>query len=120
MWIRHIQDCAEITAGDDTRLREVFHPDRDPLDLRYSFAVARVAPGQTTFWHRLRHSEVYCIMEGRGEMRIEGETRPVKAGDVVYIPPGALQQIAHRGTGELVFLCIVDPAWRKEDEEVLA
>jgi mannose-6-phosphate isomerase-like protein (cupin superfamily) len=36
----------------------------------------------------------------------------------VYIPPGAEQHIRNTGAGDLKFLCIVDPAWRAEDEEV--
>jgi len=37
----------------------------------------------------------------------------------VYIPPHAGQFIHNPGTADLVFICIVDPAWRKEDEEVV-
>jgi mannose-6-phosphate isomerase-like protein (cupin superfamily) len=43
----------------------------------------------------------------------------VAAGDVIYVPPGAAQRIANTGTKELVFVCIVDPAWREADEEIL-
>lgn len=119
MFIRRIEECPEFVAGDDTRLREVFHPDKDGLDLRYSFAVARVAPGRTTLLHRLVNSEVYHLLEGAGEMEIDGERSAVSAGDVLYVPPGAAQRIANTGTAELVFVCIVDPAWRAEDEEIL-
>lgn len=119
MFIRKIEDCTEFVAGDNTRLREVFHPARDGLALRYSFAVARVAPGDTTLLHRLVHSEVYHLLAGSGEMEIDGERCPVTAGDVVYVPPGAAQRIANTGDDELAFVCIVDPAWRAEDEEIL-
>ena len=119
MFIRKIDDCPEFVAGDNTRLREVFHPDKDRLELRYSFAVARVAPGETTLLHRLVHSEVYHLLEGAGEMEVEGERHRVRAGDVIYVPPGAAQRIANTGEGELAFVCIVDPAWRAEDEELL-
>lgn len=120
MFIRKLSRCAEITAGDDTRLRELFNPLTDPLDLRYSLAHARVQPGVTTRLHRLKHSEVYYIMSGEGEMEIEGERERVSPGCAVYIPPGARQRITNTGTDELVFLCIVDPAWKREDEEILA
>jgi mannose-6-phosphate isomerase-like protein (cupin superfamily) len=119
MFIRRIKDCPEFVAGDNTRLCEVFHPDKDGLDLRYSFAVARVAPGETTLLHRLVHSEVYHLLEGEGEMEVEGERHPVSAGDVLYVPPGAAQRIANTGAVDLAFVCIVDPAWREEDEEIL-
>ncbi len=119
MFIRDIENCEEITAGDNTRLRELFNPVRDDLELRYSFAVARVEPGGTTFLHRLATSEVYYILEGGGEMVIDGEHRDVGVGHALYIPPGAEQQITNTGEVDLVFVCVVDPAWRKEDEEIL-
>jgi mannose-6-phosphate isomerase-like protein (cupin superfamily) len=119
MFVRDLKDCDEIVAGDNTRLRELFNPLKDPLDLRYSLAVARVEPGGTTFLHRLETSEVYYILEGEGEMHIDAERRGVGRGQAVYIPPGATQQISNTGAVELVFVCIVDPAWRVEDETIL-
>jgi mannose-6-phosphate isomerase-like protein (cupin superfamily) len=119
MIIRHLHDCPAFTAGDNCTLREILHPDKSELALRYSLAHAVVAPGQTTWLHSLRTSEVYYITSGEGIMHIDGESRPVLPGDTVYIPPTAKQQITNTGTADLVFLCIVDPAWRKEDEEVM-
>ena len=52
-------------------------------------------------------------------MHIDGESAPVHPGQAIYIPPHALQHIENTGTSDLKFLCIVDPAWRAEDEEVL-
>jgi mannose-6-phosphate isomerase-like protein (cupin superfamily) len=118
MFIRRLSDSPEFTAGDNCRLREILHPDKEDLVLRYSLAHAVVAPGQTTWLHRLRTSEVYYVLSGEGVMRIDGETSAVGPGDTVYIPPRAEQCIHNPGTSDLVFLCIVDPAWRKEDEEV--
>ena len=118
MFIRRLSDSPEFTAGDNCRLREILHPDKEELALRYSLAHAVVAPGQTTWLHRLRTSEVYYVLSGEGVMRIDGETSAVGPGDTVYIPPRAEQCIHNPGTSDLVFLCIVDPAWRKEDEEV--
>lgn len=120
MRIVDLHACEEFTAGDNCRLRELFHPDKQPLALRYSLAHARVAPGQTTAPHRLKAaSEVYYILEGEGVMRIGDETAPVRPHQAVYIPPGAEQCITNTGDTDLVFLCIVDPAWRAEDEDVL-
>lgn len=118
MFIRNRDDCEEFLAGDNCRLRELLHPDKADLALRYSLAHAAVAPGQTTWLHALRTSEVYYILSGSGTMRIDDETAAVRPGDTVYIPPGAKQQITNTGAGDLVFLCIVDPAWRREDEVV--
>jgi mannose-6-phosphate isomerase-like protein (cupin superfamily) len=51
-------------------------------------------------------------------MHLGDEPREVLPGDAVYIPPDTVQYIDALGAEELVFLCIVDPAWRAEDESV--
>lgn len=119
MFIRELKDCEEFIAGDNCTLREVLHPDKADLKLRYSLAHAVVKPGDTTRLHRLRTSEVYYIMKGEGVMHINEESAPVRPGSTVYIPPDARQCITNTGENDLVFLCIVDPAWRKEDEEIV-
>ncbi len=119
MYIRELNDCPEFIAGDNCMLREILHPDKADLALRYSLAHAVVKPGLTTWKHRLRTSEVYYIIEGDGIMYINDESKPVRPGSTVYIPPLASQCIRNSGSSDLVFICIVDPAWRAEDEEVM-
>ena len=53
-------------------------------------------------------------------MFIDNESEPVEPGSTVYIPPGAAQYIENTGDHDLIFLCIVDPAWQPEDEEILS
>ncbi len=118
MFIRELKDCPEFIAGDNCILREILHPAKADLALRYSLAHARVKPGLTTWKHRLKTSEVYYIIEGQGEMFIDNESKPVRPGSTVYIPPRATQCIRNSGNTALVVICIVDPAWRSEDEEV--
>jgi len=119
MMIKDVKDCREITAGDGSSLRELLHPGRTPFAGRYSLAHARVKPREATKPHRLRNSEVYWILDGRGIMRVDGESAVVGLGQIVSIPPRAVQSIENTGDNDLVFLCIVDPAWEPEDEEVL-
>ena len=120
MRVRKLSQCPQFVAGDNTRLRELLHPDREyPFDGRYSLAHATVAPGGRSTEHKLKTSEVYYILSGEGIMRIDNESAPVEPGDAIEIPPGAMQWIENAGETPLEFLCIVDPAWRAEDEEVL-
>ncbi|MCX7848219.1 MAG: cupin domain-containing protein [bacterium] len=119
MVVRSVAKCAEITAGDRCQLRELLHPGKDALALRYSLAWARVGCGAATVPHVLRSSEVYYVLQGEGRMHIDDEQALVHPGDAIYIPPGARQHIENTGKDELVFLCIVDPAWRPEDETIL-
>lgn len=118
MLVQKLDRCAEFTAGDGTLLRELLHPDKQPIELRYSLAHAIVLPGQTSLPHSLTTSEVYYILSGAGEMHIDAETQDVEPGDAVYIPPNAKQFIRNSGSEPLVFICIVDPAWRSADETV--
>jgi mannose-6-phosphate isomerase-like protein (cupin superfamily) len=119
MFIRELKDCEEFVAGDKCVLREILHPDKDKIALRYSLAYAFVRPGDTTKPHRLKTSEVYYIIEGEGKMHIDDESERVRTGSTIYIPPLAKQSITNSGRTDLRFICIVDPAWRREDEEVL-
>jgi mannose-6-phosphate isomerase-like protein (cupin superfamily) len=119
MFIRDIGSSKEIIAGDNTLLKELFNPLKDDLDLRYSFAVGRVQQGGSTYLHRLKHSEVYFLLKGTGEFIINGETAIVGASQAIYIPPGASQKVTNVGNDELLFVCIVDPAWKEDDEEIL-
>jgi mannose-6-phosphate isomerase-like protein (cupin superfamily) len=119
MFVRDLQNCEEIIAGDNTILREFFHPDKADVKLRYSLAHAIVKSGEASLRHKLRTSEVYYILEGEGVMYIDNEQEKVHPGQVIYIPPHSLQHIRNAGEGDLRFLCIVDPAWRPEDEEIL-
>jgi mannose-6-phosphate isomerase-like protein (cupin superfamily) len=90
-----------------------------PDDPGVSIARARVAPGVTTRWHRLRGiAERYVIIEGQG--RVEVADLPgtdVGAGDVVLIPPGCRQRIANVGSADLVFLAICSPRFVPEAYE---
>lgn len=119
MFIRDLRTCDEIVAGDETILRELLHPDKADLKIRYSLAHAKVKPGQSSLPHRLKTSEVYYILEGEGIMYVDDESAAVHPGHAIYVPPNSTQHIKNTGNSDLKFLCIVDPAWNPEDEEVL-
>jgi len=119
MHIRKLADCKEIVAGDNTRLRELLHPDRDyPFTGRYSLAHAVIGPGEKSTPHRLTTSEVYYIMSGTGRMHIDNDAADVGPGDAFEIPPDSTQWLENTGSEPITFLCIVDPAWQPEQETV--
>jgi len=118
MLIKDLKNCEEFIAGDDTILRVLLHPDKESLDIRYSLAHAVVKPGKTTLEHILTTSEVYYIIDGKGIMHINEESEPVGPGQAIYIPPFAKQCITNSGETDLIFICIVYPAWRAENESI--
>ncbi|MFZ2471845.1 MAG: cupin domain-containing protein [Methanothrix sp.] len=120
MILKDLAKCRYFRAADNTFICELLHPDREGLDLPYSIAHAMLHPGTASLPHRLKtSSEVYLILEGMGEMHIGSEKAPVQAGQAILIPPGSWQHIQNTGDIILKFICIVDPFWRAEDEEVL-
>jgi mannose-6-phosphate isomerase-like protein (cupin superfamily) len=122
VFTRNLKDCKVITALDGTTLRELLNPLRDGTDLKlsYSIAHARVPPGGSSFPHRLvKASEVYYILEGTGVMHIDDESHEVCSGSLVYVPPNAIQYMENIGSQEIIFLCIVNPYWRPESEELV-
>ena len=104
---------------DRVLLYELMHPDKvagaEHLDC--SIAHALVPAGESTLPHSLKKStELYYILEGCGIMHIDSEMAPVHPGQIVLIPPGAIQYIRNSGNANLVFLCIVSPRWKADDE----
>ncbi|MDX6535092.1 MAG: hypothetical protein QOF68_2836 [Gaiellales bacterium] len=89
-------------------------------DPQLSIARARVEPGVTTEWHRLRAAaERYVILEGTGTVEVGGLTpEVVSPGDVVVIPPGVRQRMTNSGSQPLVFLAICTPRFIPEDYEI--
>jgi len=87
--------------------------------LGYSLAHGLLDPGKQSLLHRLKSSEVYYFIAGRGVMKVEAESVAVEAGSVIYVPPGAKQSLENTGTDPIEFLCLVDPAWKAEDEAVV-
>ena len=119
IFITDLDSCQAFVSGDEVTLRELLHPDKASLEIGYSLAHATLKPGEVSLPHRLKTSEVYYILAGEGLMHIDGESAGVRANQVIYIPPNSEQYIDNTGEADLVFLCIVDPAWRPEDEAIL-
>ena len=90
-----------------------------PDDPEASIALARVARGVTTRWHRLvGTTERYVIIEGRGRVEIgDLPAQEVAAGDVVLIPPLCPQRITNVGEHDLTFLAICTPRLRQAHYE---
>jgi len=97
-------------------ITELSNSEDDP-DL--SIARARVEPGVTTSWHRLKNTtERYCILSGVGIAEVgEATQRKVGSGDVVLIPPMQRQRITNIGKEDLIFLAICTPRFEEHNYE---
>ena len=88
-------------------------------DPALSIARARVEPGRTTRWHRLRGTvERYVILSGSGVVEVgDAPARAVAAGDVVLIPALSRQRIRNDGADDLIFLALCTPRFLPENYE---
>ncbi|MEE9422041.1 MAG: cupin domain-containing protein [Gammaproteobacteria bacterium] len=104
---------SEYYFEEGCHILEILNSDADPS---VSVARARVAPGKTTHWHKLRDTtERYLIITGEGKVEIEGlEPTQVSPGDLVLIPPGTAQRITCTSPNELVFYAICSPRFTKD------
>ena len=120
MLIKKFNNCKEIIAGDNCILREFLNVEHgDKVECRYSLAWAKMPVTKATWKHAMKTTEVYFILKGKGKMHINDEVEEIGVHDMIYIPPNAVQYIENTGDEELEFICIVDPAWRAEDEVVM-
>ena len=81
-----------------------------------SLAEATLAAGQATQRHyHAETEEIYIVLEGSGDMDVDGDRSRVEPGDAVLIPPGAWHQLRADESGELRILCCCAPPYRDED-----
>ena len=83
-------------------------------DEQLSVALARVEPGVTTRWHRLRSTtERYVVVSGEGLVELGGmPPQSLAPNDVALIPPGCPQRITNTGDADLVFLALCTPRFQ--------
>ncbi len=75
MFVKRFENLEEFVSGDNCVLREYFNPLKEKMELNYSLAHAVVKSGETTFKHKLKSSEVYFILKGKGTMHIDEEEK---------------------------------------------
>jgi mannose-6-phosphate isomerase-like protein (cupin superfamily) len=74
-------------------------------------AIARLAPGKEIEAHVDPMEEIYFVLSGSGEMRVDEEARQVRPGDATWIPVGSAHSLLNNGQEDLVVLVIASPNW---------
>jgi mannose-6-phosphate isomerase-like protein (cupin superfamily) len=113
MIVQNLASQKPFTTKDGSTIRSILDRTNAPV-ANQSLAEARVPAGCATerHYHKLAE-EFYFILEGRGAMEIDGDTRVVGPGDAILIPPRAWHQIT--AEADLVFLCCCAPPYAHED-----
>ena len=88
--------------------RRAFIEDPDQI---CSLHVVDIKRDAKTHYHR-KMTEVYYILEGDGQMELDGEVFDVKPGMSILIKPGC----RHRAIGEMKIINVPVPAFDPDDE----
>jgi mannose-6-phosphate isomerase-like protein (cupin superfamily) len=108
--LRSLDGAEPFTTKDGSTIRELHHTQAQSL------AEATLEPDQVTQRHYHRRSEeIYLVTKGSGSLEVDGETRRVRPGDAILIPPGAWHTLENDGTSELTILCMCSPPYSHED-----
>src|SRR5256885_598790 len=93
MEIINLDNAPPFTTKDGSEIRELLAYRNSSIRAQ-SLAEARLPVGGSTQEHyHIKTEEIYYITHGQGRMRIEKETREVKPGDAIAIPPGLQHKI---------------------------
>lgn len=115
MEVRSREQAEPFTTKDGSTIRVLLDAELGGT-ANQSLAEAWLEPGQATQRHyHARSEELYVLLDGEGELEVDGERARVGPGDAILIPPGALHQIWADGDAPLRFLCCCAPPYSDED-----
>ena len=110
MDVTQLDKAEPFVTKDGSTIRELHHT------AEQSLAEATLEPDQATERHYHRATEeIYFVLKGSGRMEVDGDTRIVRPGDAVLIPPGAWHTLDNNGSSELRILCCCSPPYSHDD-----
>ncbi len=86
-----------------THRTEILSPEEKAKELGGLFGVMVVGGHGNYHYHERRESVIF-ILQGEGAERHEGGEIPVKAGDVIFIPPGEKHMLMNKSDRDLRYL----------------
>ena len=115
MDIRNLDEAPAFLTKDGSEIRELLAPRNSGIRSQ-SLAEARVPVGGSTLDHfHAKTEEIYYITAGTARIRIENETREVRAGAAIAILPGQRHKLWNIGPEPLRLLCCCAPAYEHAD-----
>lgn len=88
-------------------------------DERFQVKRIAVSPGRRLSYQRhQRRAEHWFVVQGAGVVTLDGEDRPVRAGEAVDVAVGAAHRISNTGEQDLVFVEVQTGDYFGEDDIV--
>ena len=115
---KKIENLDSFNGDEDSEIRQIFQPENTLNGIRFSLAHSIISPGKSSKPHKMKSAEVFFILDGEGIIHVNEESEKVEKNQSIYIPPLSKQYLENTGQVDLKVLCIVDPAWKQDDEVV--
>jgi len=78
-----------------------------------------IKPGQApSYQYHFKRSEIWIVVRGNGELKLDDKIYPIITGNVVNIPLKAKHQIKNNGDEDLIFIEIQQGSYFGEDDIV--
>jgi mannose-6-phosphate isomerase-like protein (cupin superfamily) len=74
-------------------------------DYKTAFKKRTLKPGSSIGYHLQEQDELFYILEGKGEMKMNGESFPVKAGDAILTRTGSSHGLTPKD-GDLTLIIV--------------
>ena len=104
---KEVMDTTYVAHGGGTA--QMVLDQRDLKEIGF-LAIGRLEPNKELEAHRDPFEEIYFIMEGTGEMRVDDESRQVGPGDATWIPTGSSHSLLNNGEEDCTILVVASPA----------
>jgi mannose-6-phosphate isomerase-like protein (cupin superfamily) len=104
--IAHFEEISGVPCPCGTS-RRAFADPSSPASIH----LVDISTDAQTHYHK-RITETYVILEGEGQMELDGRLTPIRPGHTIRINPGC----RHRALGNLKIMVIAVPAFDPQDE----
>jgi quercetin dioxygenase-like cupin family protein len=115
MDVRNREEAEAFTTLDGSTIRDLLDAALGGAREQSLAEASLPAGGSTQRHYHARAEEIYVLLEGSGEMEVDGDRRQVIPGDAILIPPGAWHEIRADADAELRFLCCCAPPYSDGD-----
>ncbi len=105
--IRNRNDVAPVRCPCGDAWRVLTREDPTPVGVHF----VSIQGSASVHYHK-ETTETYVVLEGEGEIELDGERHPIGPGDVILIPP----ETRHAAHGRLMIINIVHPSFDPADE----
>lgn len=101
----HDQTDVQMDGATGAKMRMLIGPDDGAGN--FHMRQFEVAPGGHTPHHSHDYEHEILVLGGSGVAKSEQGDRPIKAGDVIFIPANERHQFVNNGTDPLSFICLI-------------